>query len=89
MKIQHDTNEDGGRFYVERDGSVVGELNYTLPAADRIDAVRTFVDPSMRGTGAALSLVQALMAHAEAEGREIIPTCWYVAKVLNRTPKSS
>jgi len=49
-----------------------------------VDFHHTWVPPQHRGSRIALALVEAGLAWARAEGRDIRASCWYVQKVLDR-----
>ncbi len=44
-------------------------------------------DPALRGTGAAGRFMQALAAHARAEGLKLTPRCGYAVAWLKRHPE--
>lgn len=81
VDVRHDP--DSRRFLVD-----VGEgeafLEYSLVGDDKVDYLRTFVSPELRNRGLAEKIVRAALAWADSEGKEVIPTCWYVAKILER-----
>jgi hypothetical protein len=78
----------GHRFYVPTDE---GEafLEYAPVGADKLDYRRTFVSPELRNRGLAEKIVRVALAWAASEGKEVVPTCWYVAKILERRSKRS
>jgi predicted GNAT family acetyltransferase len=75
-------NLETHRFEIDVSGQVVF-ANYR-----RDDGV-LFIDhveapPSLRGTGAAGALMQAIVEQARAEKRTIVPVCGYAAAWLRR-----
>jgi predicted GNAT family acetyltransferase len=79
VTVTHDAK--AGRFVAAVDGHEV----YTRyrHADDRtVDFVSTFTPPELRGRGLARVVVDAALAWARAEGKEVRASCWYVAKVL-------
>jgi len=84
MKIEHETHDAEGRFYLTQDNQVVAELNYRFLSPISIDAYRTHVDPSLRGQGVAERLYQALMTFTDDAQLTVEPSCGYIAKKMGR-----
>ena len=88
IKIERTQSETEGRYSVRVAGiEEEGELTYVRRGADLVIAHHTFAPPSMRGTGAALKLVERLVADARAEGFKIKPTCSYIVAQAKRHPE--
>jgi predicted GNAT family acetyltransferase len=82
--------EDGGSGrYVARIDGIEGEaeLTFSVRGASLISADHTGAPDSMRGTGAALALVNAMIADARGAGFKIIPTCPYVLAQFKKHPE--
>ena len=67
----------------------IGDGAATVFAIYRRTAEALFIDhveapPALRGTGAAGALMEAIVAQARLEGREIVPVCGYAAAWLRR-----
>jgi uncharacterized protein len=82
--IRHDPER--GRFWtvVEDRESY---LLYTRAGEHALDFRSTFVDPAVRGRGVGHALVQEAVTYARSRDLEIIPTCWYVKRWLDREAK--
>lgn len=67
---------DEGEAYVvyERRGAV-------------LDVLHTYTPPALRGRAVAAHLTQAVVAHAQAHGLRIRPTCSYTRDYLARHPE--
>jgi len=79
--IRHDRMN--GRFWTV----VEDRESYLLyaPAGEHaLDFKSTFVDPAVRGRGVGNALVQEAVSYARANQMEIIPTCWFVKRWLDR-----
>jgi len=75
-------NHEARRFELDVEGQVVF-ANYRRGEGTLfIDHVEA--PPSLRGTGAAGALMQAIVAEAQAEKRAIVPVCGYAAAWLRR-----
>lgn len=84
MRIEHDA--DGGRFVAYDDENRrLGEIVYEKKDGD-LWATHTRVGEAHRGQGVAEKLLDALAAHAEKEGKKIVPICSYVATAFERAP---
>lgn len=80
---------DGAGRYVARIGGVDGEaeITFTVRGPSLISADHTGAPESMRGTGAALALVNYMIVDARSTGFKIIPTCPYVLAQYKRHPE--
>ena len=82
-EVRH--NAEQFRYEILRDGRVVGIAEY----ADHGDVLvfhHTEIDAPLRGDGLGAQLVQAALDDVRARGRQIIPTCWYVAEFVELHP---
>ncbi|WP_199555387.1 GNAT family N-acetyltransferase [Sandaracinobacteroides hominis] len=75
-------NEARSRYELEADG-VLSICEYLLDG-NRIIFHHTLVPSELEGRGIGARLVTAALDDAESKGLEIVPQCWFVAKVLER-----
>ncbi len=77
-------DERHGRYVARVDGKEgEAELIFTWRGEHLVSADHTFAPENLRGTGAAMALVERLLADARAQGFKVIPLCPYVrAKYL-------
>lgn len=61
-------------------------LRYRERSDGTLDLVSTFTPTSARGRGLAARLVEAALDFARAQGKRVIPSCWYVAKWMDENP---
>jgi predicted GNAT family acetyltransferase len=84
MTIRHEP--DAARFVAAAEG---GEA--TLYYAERGDGVvdfqSTFTPPALRGRGIATALVVHALEWARGRGLRVIPSCWFVGRVVARRPE--
>ena len=59
-------------------------LLYARAGDHALDLQTTFVDPAVRGRGVGQALVKEAVNFARSKGLEIIPTCWFVKRWLDR-----
>ena len=85
-EVKHVETSDGGTFYIEHEGTRIAEQLYTRMGPHRIDVVRTWAEPSMRGHGLARRLVDALVAWARTTKTEVSATCSYTVSRFARDP---
>jgi predicted GNAT family acetyltransferase len=78
-------DDDRSRYELLVDGGVVGIADFHLDG-DRVVMPHTVVDPSRRGQGLASVLVRAALDDVRAQGRTVVPACWYVAQFLDEHP---
>jgi predicted GNAT family acetyltransferase len=79
MTIHHDL---GRRFWLELDGEVA-YLAYRVVDERTLDYASTWTPHALRGRGVATQLVHHALAWARDEGLTVIPSCWFVRKVMN------
>lgn len=78
-------DDQAGRYELHVEGRVVGVADYSVDG-DRVVMPHTVIDPSQRGRGLAAILVAHALDDIRAEGRRVVPTCWYVAEFIDRNP---
>lgn len=84
MDIEHD--QAGQRFVAHlNEGKAV--LAYQPLDEGVLDLYSVYVPPAARGRQVADRLVVAAIAHADAEGYRIIPSCSYVAAWFRAHPE--
>ena len=83
--IHKELTSAGGRYIARIDGVAgEGQLVFTTRGPNLISADHTEAPENMRGTGAALALVEHLIVDARANGFKIIPVCPYVKAQYKR-----
>ena len=84
MHIQHLPHHH--RFLVQLpEGDAV--LTYRVTPSGAWDIRSTYVPPAARGRGTGGALVHAALSQARREGRQVIPTCWFVGTWLAENPE--
>lgn len=73
-------NEALQRYELVVDG-VTAIAEYRI-AGERIIFHHTLVPPVLEGRGVGRKLVMAALDDAEARGLDVVPQCWFVAKVV-------
>jgi predicted GNAT family acetyltransferase len=79
--VRHDPSK--GRFWTvveDRESYLV----YEHAGEHALDMRSTFVDPAVRGRGVGQALVKEAVAYARSNDYEIIPSCWFVKRWLDR-----
>lgn len=88
ITIRKETTPEGGRYVATVDGATgEAELTFTDRGEALISADHTGAPDSLRGTGAALALVEYLVEDARRHGFKVIPVCPYVVAQLKRHPE--
>ena len=79
-----------GRYVGRIDGvDAQAELIFTVRGPSPISAERTEAPASMRGTGAAMALIEHMIGDARASGFKIVPVCPYVSAQYRKHPEWS
>ncbi|GGD09893.1 GNAT family N-acetyltransferase [Halopseudomonas salina] len=84
ITIQHDLADK--QFYVTIDGSRA-YLAYMDLGRKTLDIYRTFVPNALRGKGLAAKLTERALQFASEEGYQVIPSCSYVERYMQRQEK--
>lgn len=82
--IEHEESGTRGVFHLRTQGRRVGELTYRRTGPAQVVADHTWVDPSLRGQGAARHLQDALVAWARSTQTKVVPQCSYVRVQFER-----
>lgn len=83
--IVHRETAKRGRFDLG-DGA---EMTYTRPTPDVMKINHTRVDPRHRGKGLAHQLYRAMVEHARAHQRKVIPVCTFVEAMFAQNPQDA
>ena len=84
MEIHHDAVRQ--RFVAEiADAEAV--LEYSQRADGALDYRHTYTPPALRGQGIAGSIVLFGLDYARAHDVKVVPTCWFVRRVLHAHPE--
>jgi len=67
---------------------VLGYADYVV-RGDAVVLPHTVVDPGLRGRGLGEVLVAAVLEDLRAQGRAVVPSCWFVAEFIERHPGSA
>lgn len=86
LELSHEQHGGSGTFILSLGGRRVGELLYAARSPGVVAVNHTEVDDSLRGSGAARQLVEAVVTWARAENVKLVPRCSYVRAVLARMP---
>ena len=78
--IHHDP---GQRFWLELNGEVA-YLAYRFVDERTVDYASTWTPHALRGRGVATRLVHHALAWAREQGLTVIPSCWFVRKILDQ-----
>lgn len=84
MRIEHDTDDTGGEFFIEQDMDVVAEMTYRLEEGV-ITIVHTHVDERLEGKGVGKKLVEQAIHFARERNLKVAATCSFAHALLERT----
>ena len=88
MQVEHLRGDGVGAFVVHRSGRRIGELTY-LCQSGRVRIRHTWVEPTLRGQGAAGLLVRTAVHRAREERWAVVPECSYVRYAFRTHPEWS
>lgn len=76
---------DASRFELRVGGELVSILDYRVNG-DTVALTRAFTNPAQRGSGYAAVVTERAVDAVEAQGRKVLPVCWYVAEWFDEHP---
>lgn len=79
--VRHDSARRRYELVDDELGGVLGHVDYVHDGA-RIVFTHTETSPAQRGRGAAWELVRHALDDAARRGREVVPVCWFVRRVI-------
>lgn len=79
--LEHLQDHNTFRLAPPFEGAVV---RYSKPRDGVLDLYSTFVPNDLRGKGLAEDLVQQVLQHVREHQLKVIPSCWYVARYIDR-----
>jgi len=85
MNIQQVNQEEGGKFFAEKDNRQLALMIYRWAPNGNMIIEHTEVDPSLKGQGVGFELVSAAVKQARAQQFKIQAECPYAAAVLKKT----
>lgn len=84
MKFNYETD----RIYVKNDeGKIVVLATFPMKEGGIVDINHTFVDPSLRGTGLGVKLMEEFYDYAKKQGYKVIATCAFAVKWFEKYPE--
>jgi len=86
MELYVRKNPDRPRFELVEFDDVVGVADYR-EVGDRMIVHHTEVARAMRGTGKGAQLVKGVLDAVRAEGKKVVPQCWFVAEFIDLHPE--
>jgi uncharacterized protein len=85
MDAQVRKAEDRSRYELLVDGEVVGVADYR-DTGEALVFPHTVIYVAHRGRGLGEVLVRAAMDDVRAQGRTVVPSCWFVREFLDANP---
>jgi len=87
MNIQQEDIGNTGRFFIKENNKTLAEMDYQLTAKGALNIIHTEVDESLAGKGIGKQLVSAAVDYARLHSMQVMATCPFAKKVLDRTPE--
>jgi predicted GNAT family acetyltransferase len=81
-------DDERQRYELTVDGALVGIADFVVDG-DVVVLPHTEIDHSQRGRGLGAVLVKGALDDVRAQGRTVIPSCWYVREYLAAHPEDA
>jgi hypothetical protein len=86
MEMYVRKNPDRPRYELVEHDDVVGVADYREDG-DRLIVNHTEIARALRGTGKGAQLVQGMLDSIRADGKTVVPQCWFVAEFIDLHPE--
>lgn len=83
MNIQHQTKEDKGRFIIEEDKEILGQLVYSQRHNEMV-IHHTEINRELRGQDFGNQLVEEAVAYARSNNLKVQPICAFAKAMFER-----
>ena len=87
MLIQHKQTGSKGSFFVAREETILAEMVYTMPSADKMIIEHTEVSDELRGQKVGYQLLDTAVEYARINKLKIIPLCPFANAVFKKKPE--
>lgn len=77
---------DSGRYELREDGELIASAEYSVKG-DSVAITRVFTRPTHRGQGIAAVITEYAVDQIVADGRKVVPVCWYAAGWFEQHPE--
>lgn len=78
--------DDRSRYeLISNDGTFLGFADYHDNGTNLVFP-HTVIEPSQRGKGYGDVLVRGALDDVRKQGRQVVPSCWFVAEFIDRNP---
>jgi len=77
---------EAGRYELREDGELIASAEYRVNG-DTVAITRVFTRPTHRGQGIAADITEYAVDRIVADGRKVVPVCWYAAGWFERHPE--
>ena len=77
---------DQGRYELRENGELIATADYAI-SGDKVSITRIFTRPTHRGQGIAADITEYAVDQIVADGRKIVPVCWYAAGWFEGPPE--
>ena len=84
MQIQHNENENCGKFYIEEKGKPLAELVYNLDVEGILTIEHTQVSDKLARKGIGNELVRYAVEYARKSHLKIDPQCPFAREVIHK-----
>ncbi len=84
MDIKHSHSDTKGSFYIELEGKKIGEMTYSIAGPELIIIDHTEVGEELKGKGAGVQLLNALVDYVRKNNIKVIPLCPFAKSVFEK-----
>lgn len=87
LEIQHETDDTRGAFFVPGENGRAALMTYSKAGDTMIIVDHTEVSDALRGRGAGLRLLEALVAWARENSIQVMATCPFAIATFKKHPE--
>ena len=87
METKNKKDGKRGSFFLEDNGTQIGEMQYMFAGPRKMVIIHTEVNEAYKGRGLGRWLVKANVDNARERDKKISPLCIFAKKILEETPE--
>jgi len=87
MTVLHNSENAKGTFYIEKDGTSLAEMTYSMAGDSLMIIDHTHVDDLLRGKSAGKQMLMEAVTYAREKNLKVMPLCPFAAAMFKKLPE--
>ncbi len=82
MKVEIEKRENKGRYFLQKEGTLMGEITYTMAGAGLMIIDHTHVENAFRGQGIGEIIIRFIVQNAREQHIKLLPLCPFASAAI-------